>query len=305
MKQPRPVIWFILAPILLISVSAVFISLITVQPASAQCGTSASSCKTCHEVEAKDPVNTDGTNWHKSHAFGDFCAFCHAGNPQATLKEEAHNGLVPPLSDPKAACQSCHTNDLNERVQVYAVLLKKPAGGDTQNSAAPTTAPAQGPAQGSGTATVQPIVQPTVPPAAQPTISAQVAGGPVSAALDDKQIVVDDPNVVDYVQRYNEIVLGQRPVNWGNIILIALIGLVVVVGGGFVIFNEIRIRAAASATRKVDGEYPVEVVEMLPALVNLKPQSRRSLRNILAHPRKTDKVLDVIDKLVSDEPSEE
>jgi hypothetical protein len=298
MKPTRPVIWFILAPILLISVSAVFISLITVQPASAQCGTSASSCKTCHEVEAKDPVNTDGTKWHQSHAFGDFCSFCHAGNQQATLKDEAHNGLVPPLSDPKAACQSCHTNDLNERVQVYAVLLKKPAdGSSTSNSVAPTTVAAQGPAQSSGTATVQPTVQSTV--------SAQVAGGPVSGALNDTQIVVDDPNAVDYVQRYNEIVLGQRPVNWGNITLIALIGLVVVAGGGFVIFNEIRIRMAASATRKVDGEYPVEVVEMLPALATLKPQSRRSLRNILEHPRKTDKVLGVIDNLVSDEPSEE
>jgi hypothetical protein len=298
MKQPRSVIWFILVPVLLVSVSAVFISLITVQPVSAQCGTSASSCKTCHEVEAKDPVNTDGTNWHKSHAFGDFCSFCHAGNSQATLKEEAHNGLVPPLSDPKAACQSCHTNDLNARVQVYAVLLKKPANGSSaSNSVAPTTVPAQGPAQSSGTATVQPT--------AQPTVSAQVAGGPLSGALNDTQIVVDDPNAVDYVQRYNEIVLGQRPVNWGNITLIALIGLVVVAGGGFVVFNEIRIRTAASATRKVDGEYPVEVVEMLPALASLKPQSRRSLRNILKHLRKTDKVLGVIDSLVSDEPTEE
>ena len=44
--------------------------------------------------------------------------------------------------------------------------------------------------------------------------------------------------MVDYAQRYNEIVLGERPVNWGNIALIGLIALVVVGGGGFVLFNE-------------------------------------------------------------------
>ena len=59
-------------------------------------------------------------------------------------------------------------------------------------------------------------------------------------------MVVNDPNLVDYVQRYNEIVLGERPVNWGNIILIGLIGLVVVGGGGFVIFNEMRLRLASA-----------------------------------------------------------
>ena len=46
---------------------------------------------------------------------------------------------------------------------------------------------------------------------------------PVSAAM-----VVDDPNVVDYAQRYNEIVLGQNPTNWGNIVLVIMIGLIAV-----------------------------------------------------------------------------
>ncbi|MEJ2352930.1 MAG: hypothetical protein P8Y03_24345, partial [Anaerolineales bacterium] len=39
--------------------------------ASAQCGSQASSCKNCHEVQGEDPVNNDGTGWHESHAFGD------------------------------------------------------------------------------------------------------------------------------------------------------------------------------------------------------------------------------------------
>ena len=51
--------------------------------AQAQCGSQASSCKNCHEVQAQDPVNNDGTGWHQSHAFGDFCYLCHAGNNQS------------------------------------------------------------------------------------------------------------------------------------------------------------------------------------------------------------------------------
>ena len=32
------------------------------------------------------PVANNG-DWHKVHAFGDFCEFCHAGNVQATAGE--------------------------------------------------------------------------------------------------------------------------------------------------------------------------------------------------------------------------
>ena len=47
--------------------------LATATPASAQCGSQASSCKNCHEVQGQTPVNGDGTAWHTFHAFGDFC----------------------------------------------------------------------------------------------------------------------------------------------------------------------------------------------------------------------------------------
>ena len=67
--------------------------------AQAQCGSQASSCKNCHEVQGKDPVNADGTGWHESHAFGDFCYICHAGNSQSMDETAAHSGMVPPLSD--------------------------------------------------------------------------------------------------------------------------------------------------------------------------------------------------------------
>ena len=49
---------------------------------------------------------------------------------------------------------------------------------------------------------------------------------------------INDPNVVDYVQRYNTLVLGEKPVNPGNMIVGGLIGIVLLGGGAFVIYNE-------------------------------------------------------------------
>lgn len=95
---------------------------VTSQPTAAQCGTSASSCKNCHEVQGQDSVNAIG-DWHTAHAFGDFCEFCHAGNVEAKAKEEAHVGMVSPLMDIKASCQSCHPQDYNDKAQVYAAAL--------------------------------------------------------------------------------------------------------------------------------------------------------------------------------------
>ncbi len=96
--------------------------------AQAQCGASASSCKNCHEVNAQYPVNTSG-DWHISHAFGDFCAFCHAGNVQAKEQSPAHEGMIYPLSDPQGSCQSCHPADYLDLAQVYATALGVDLGG--------------------------------------------------------------------------------------------------------------------------------------------------------------------------------
>ncbi len=257
-----------------------------------QCGSQASSCKNCHEVQAQKPVNNDGTGWHESHAFGDFCIFCHAGNDQATDEVAAHTGMVPPLSDIKSACQQCHTADLTERAQVYATTLNIKLGSaeSTPNPTAPTNTPA------AAVGEVQ-VTQP--PPVVQPTTQ------PVVSAPVNNEIVVNDPNAVDYVQRYNEIVLGERPVNWGNIVLIGLIALVIVGGGGFVMFNEMRLRLPSVKMATVEGQYPTDVVEMLPAIARLKLQTRKVLQHILNNPQKTDKVLNIIDTLVSDEESEE
>lgn len=90
--------------------------------AQAQCGSSMSSCKNCHEVQGQDPVNDKGA-WHQQHAFGDFCEFCHAGDVQAKDKDAAHQGMVDPMGDVKASCQGCHPDDYMDRAQQYASAL--------------------------------------------------------------------------------------------------------------------------------------------------------------------------------------
>jgi hypothetical protein len=254
--------------------------LATTTTAKAQCGSQASSCKNCHEVQGQDAVNGDGTAWHTSHAFGDFCYVCHAGNNQSLDKTEAHAGMVPPLSDVKAACQQCHPNDLQQRAQVYATKLGVEVGGGV--APAVPTAPAE-----SG--------------AAAASASAQPAAGSLAMT----EIDVNDPNLVNYVQSYDEIVLGKKPINLGNAILIGLIGLLIVGGGGLVITNEKLVKVSFGDTKKVEGEYPAEVVDMLPAITSLKSTSRKSLRSILENPKKTEKILHLIDVVVSEEKSEE
>lgn len=257
----------------------------------AQCGSQASSCKTCHEVQKELPVNADGTGWHESHAFGDFCIMCHAGNEQATAIEAAHTGMVPPLADIKTACQQCHPNDTTERAQVYASVLGIEVG-TGNDSQLPTSAPTTS-------------ASTDTPATPQPAVSTPVSEAPANSVPADNEIVLDDPNMVDYVQRYNEIVLGERPVNVGNIILVVLIALVVSAGGGFVILNEVRLSSVAASMKKVEGEYPADVVEMLPAIAGLKAGSRKLLKNILNHPKKTDTVLKAMDTLVSDDSTQE
>jgi hypothetical protein len=203
--------------------------------------------------------------------------------------------MVSPLLDVQASCQSCHPNDLMDRAQVYAAVLGVEIGGAGSSPLAPTTVSDDQasliatPEEGDATSDEQNAV-----------LAASEQG--TDCPVIDAHLVVDDPNLVDYVQRYNEIVLGEHPVNWGNITLAGLITVVVVGGGGFVVFNEVRL--SRRETVKVEGEYPADVVDMLPALVNLKPKTRQSLKNILNKPEKTDKVVGLIDAVVSDEETE-
>ena len=246
------------------------------QPVKAQCGSQASSCKNCHEVQAKDPVNTDGTNWHQAHAFGDFCYICHGGNNQATDKDAAHAGMVAPLADVKAACQQCHPNDLDARAQVYASPLGVQIG---SGSSAPAATPS----------------------AAAPSASTPVAAVQPGADSQLSAPASNNASIVDYVQRYDENVLGQHATNWGNIILLVLIAAMAVGGGALIITREGLVRVSFKDTKPVVGEYASDVVDMVPDLAKLKPTARKSLHRLLKKPAVTAELLDAVDKLTQDE----
>ena len=246
-------------------------------PAKAQCGSQASSCKNCHEVQGELSVNNDGTSWHEAHAFGDFCYICHAGNQQATDKAEAHTGMVPPLSDVKASCQQCHVADLDERAQVYATTLGIEVGA---GGGASTTGTSSGDTSNTPTGTTSAESAPSV------------TSAPIVTEID-----VNDPNLVDYVQRYDEIVLGKKPVNVGNTILWTLVFLIVVGGTGFITINEV---GKIMNKKQVEGSYAPDVVEMLPQIENLKPKSRKALKSVLESP-KADKVVGLMGAVASDE----
>ena len=243
---------------------------------NAQCGSQASSCKNCHEVQGKKPVNNDGTGWHESHAFGDFCYICHAGNSQATDEKKAHTGMVAPLSDVKASCQQCHVDDLMKRAQVYADELGVEIGeGDAQAAAGSEQSSAEQTSEASSSeATTETASQFTVPAASE--------------------IDVDDPNLVDYVKRYDEIVLGHHPVNMGNIILLVLIALVAIGGSAFVVYNEGWLSMSEETVPVSGDKYPGDVVSMLASLEKLDDKGRKALKQLLRDPEEASKLFEII-----------
>jgi hypothetical protein len=229
---------------------------LTLSPADAQCGSQASSCKNCHEVQALDPVNSEG-DWHVSHAFGDFCEFCHAGNVQAPEANLAHEGMVDPLADPAASCSACHPADARDLAVVYGTAL----GVEVGTGGAPLSSPTPGDA---------PTPAPTaVPPA-----------------------IVDEPPAADQVD-YNAVNAGTeaRSTPIGNVILGVLIALIVVGGGGYVVWNERRRRnpssdaASPSATPAHTPTLSQEASPLLSAIAALDPLGRRGLEQLLRDPQ--------------------
>ncbi|MCA2000623.1 MAG: hypothetical protein LDL51_02035 [Chloroflexi bacterium] len=267
MQYKKTAFYFLFAGLALVIAASVFLT--TASPANAQCGSQASSCKNCHEVQGQMSVNGDGTGWHQSHAFGDFCYICHAGNQQATEKAAAHEGMVHPLADVKAACQQCHVADLDARAKAYADQLGVEVG-----SAAPA-------ASTGGDSPAAPI-----------------AAAPAAPSIGCNEIVVDDPNMIDYAANYNQIVLGKKPVNWGNATLLVLIGLMVFGGGGFVVTREKLVSVKFGDVKAVEGEYPADVADMLPKIAELKPGTRKALKNVLEH-KKAEKALDLMNAVIS------
>ena len=229
---------------------------LTPPPAEAQCGSQASSCKNCHEVQAQDPVNSEG-DWHVSHAFGDFCEFCHAGNVQAPEADLAHQGMVDPLADPAASCSACHPSDARDLAVVYGTALGIDVGTGGTSLSSPTPAEAQTPE----------------PTAASPGIS-------------------NEPAAADLVD-YNALNAGTegRPMQIGNVILGILIALIVLGGGGYVVWNERRRRKASSdapsppAPSAPTPALPQEASPLLSAIAALDPLGRRGLEQILRDPQ--------------------
>jgi hypothetical protein len=264
------------------------VGLVLLWPASdanAQCGSQASSCKNCHEVQGQDPVNNDGTGWHQSHAFGDFCYICHGGNQQSMDKVTAHGGMTAPLSDVKVACQSCHPNDLTERAQVYATALgvEIGTGGDS--------APPSGDNSGSS-------------PSGGSDPSASTSGGDSGLAA-PAGMVVDQQDVIDYNLRYE----GKTPVNWGNVIVGIMIVLVLLGGGSYVYFNERKLRGLSNVSKvkqpvqkespalpEIEG-YSQEVVALLPKIARLNPMGLFALKRLLENPEEASELLHSLSRL--------
>jgi hypothetical protein len=259
--------------------------------ASAQCGSQASSCKNCHEVQGQDPVNNDGKSWHTAHAFGDFCYACHGGNNTSTDKATAHTGMVAPLADVKTACQSCHPNDLDARVKVYTDILGVPA-----SSPAGSTPAATGAA-----------------PAATATPLPAAAGSTGGVSGDGTTIQTGSSNVIDYNQQYEATVLGRRFINWGDVIVGLLIVLILAGGGTYVYWNERKLRGlpflkasakpsaglASAETLKIEG-YSPEVAALLPYIAKLSPVGLHALKNLLENPEQANEMLHSLSRLDPD-----
>jgi hypothetical protein len=275
MQHRRLIFWLISAGLMLLITTGIFF-LLPAQSVSAQCGSQASSCKNCHETQAQKPVSNDLTTWHGQHAFGDFCYLCHGGNNQASDKTAAHTGMIDPLSDVVASCKSCHPKDFEARAQIYADTLGINVGSLKATLSATESAPAA--------ATAAPVA--AVAPAA-------IAAG-VPAA-----------DMVNYSQRYDEVALGKKPANVGNIIAIILIAALLLGGGFFVLRREGWIKFSFQDTKVIQGSYPADVVDMVPEIAKLKQAARNDLRQIVSKPAMAAELFALVNKLSKkeEEPS--
>jgi hypothetical protein len=272
MHHRKLAFWLITAGLISLITTAIFF-LLPPQPVSAQCGSQASSCKNCHETQAQDPVSNDLTTWHGQHAFGDFCYLCHGGNNQATDKTAAHTGMIDPLSDVVVGCKSCHPDDYEARAQIYGDTLGIKVSSLKSTLSAPVSA----------AATAAPVAVAAVVPASVPALAAAVPAA----------------DMVDYSRRYDEVVLGKKPVNVGNVILLLMIAGLLFGGGFFVLRRENWIKFSFQETKQIEGTYPADVVEMVPEIARLKASARTDLRKVLEKPATAAEVFALVSKLSS------
>jgi uncharacterized membrane protein YedE/YeeE len=118
--------------------------------AAAECGGNASSCVSCHESRGEHPVLTSPAPWHRDHSFGDLCASCHAGAPEALDAAAAHVGLRDPLADPTTTCGECH-DDASRRAPHYLDARTRDHAPEARTGGATTTPRATAPRTGAPT----------------------------------------------------------------------------------------------------------------------------------------------------------
>ena len=228
-----------------------FVWLVMPQPqAAAQCGTRASSCKTCHEVQGKLRVNTKG-DWHIQHSFGDFCVFCHAGNSQAKDKAQAHQGMVEPLENVNTSCAVCHDADCNTRAEKYARVLGVTVGMGSGGPASPG-----GP---------MPLL-PFVPRVAGTGDQTSLPGQDQSSLAPSSPASSGDEEA--------------RMVNWGNVVLALMALALLCGGGGFALWNE-RLLSRRPAWEGLIRSRP-EVGELMPLLAQADAQTVQAIARTLA-----------------------
>ena len=201
-----------------------------------------------------------------------------------------------------ATCGNCHAADLAERADVYAVALgiEIGSGGGSDSGAQPPAA-GDGDVNGGETAVAP-------PPVSSNTTTTSNASTTSNAPAAPAGLIVNDPNVIDYVARYNETVLGIKTVNWGNRILVGLILLVLVGGGAFVIWNERRRRqptnlvneAVLAEQKSKYPDYPAPVIALLPRLSQLSADALQDLYQFLEDPAKAQTMLHDLARLQPD-----
>lgn len=243
-------------PLLAALAATLALWLLTSLPAQAQCGTKSSSCRNCHEVKGQLKVNAKG-DWHVNHAFGDFCAACHAGDVRATDKDASHLGMMKPLDNVTAACITCHPDNAKTLADRYAKTL----GVAAQMGAGAATPPT--PAGGQATPTPAPSALPVASTAGSLPAGTVAVGGVIDFSLPEGS--------------------GQE-INVGNLILVAmLVGMVALWAGlaGYSWIGAARKRVAAASAQKPAPSLSPAVGRLIPALARCDEETLRALQTLL------------------------
>ena len=246
---------------------------------SAQCGSQASSCKSCHEVQGKDPVSKKG-QWHIDHAANDYCEFCHAGNVQTTDQDKAHVGMVKPGDNLKASCGGMCHQDFQARADKYVAAGMQAAGAAGGAAQPPAAAPSGSQA-------------PAAPAPAQ-----AAPAQPVALAQSKPAALPSSGQVIDFNQPKVNLDANPSTVNVGNIVLGVLVVLVLFVGVFVVARGENAFKrfagwqaqpAVASAYRApLPGDWEElvkvkpELAEVLPMLARADPTTINAIARVLS-----------------------